>query len=100
MADGDPQRIALFKSLTDTWDKLQAAHQAKNADEEARLRIEYDKILASENRQRSDRRHQLFDRRSREHPQLAAGRPRQPCSLRSSRSTLLFPRVSRPSIST
>lgn len=48
MAAGNPQRIALFKQLTDIWDKLQAAHKAKNADEEARLRIEYDKLLAGQ----------------------------------------------------
>ncbi len=48
MAAGDPQRIALFKKLTDLWDRKQAAHQAKNADEEARLRIDYDKLLSGE----------------------------------------------------
>lgn len=48
MAAGDPARIALFKQLSDVSDKLQAAHKAQNADEEARLRIDYDKLLAGE----------------------------------------------------
>ncbi len=44
-ADGDPAREALFAKLTSTWDKLEAAHQAHNADLEARLRAEYQQIL-------------------------------------------------------
>ncbi len=48
LAAGDPTRVALFKQMTDLWDKLQAAHKAKDADEEARLRIEYDTLLAAQ----------------------------------------------------
>jgi len=45
LADGDPAREALFQKLTTAWDKLQAAHQAKDADLEARLRAAYQQIL-------------------------------------------------------
>jgi SecD/SecF fusion protein len=45
LADGDPARQALFAKLTATWDKLQAAHQAKDADLEARLRTAYQQLL-------------------------------------------------------
>jgi SecD/SecF fusion protein len=45
LADGDPARQALFEKLTTTWDKMQAAHQAKDADLEARMRAAYQKLL-------------------------------------------------------
>ncbi len=38
-------RQELFHKLANLWDDIQKAHQAQNADEEARLRIEYSNLL-------------------------------------------------------
>jgi SecD/SecF fusion protein len=49
LADGDPDRTAFIASLTDIWDKLQAAHAAQDADLEARLRAKYQSLTQPQN---------------------------------------------------
>jgi SecD/SecF fusion protein len=45
LASDSQTRKEYFHKLADTWDAIQKAHQTQNADEEARLRIEYNNLL-------------------------------------------------------
>ncbi len=45
MASDSQKRKELYHKLAGLWDQIQTAHKSQNADEEARLRIEYNNLL-------------------------------------------------------
>ncbi|MDB5292751.1 MAG: secD secF [Phycisphaerales bacterium] len=50
LAGDSTVRKELFQKLVTAWNKVQAAHAAQNADDEARARIEYDNLLHPANK--------------------------------------------------